>query len=149
MERCGNHFIPLSRFPSRWNAPFFWARKMLSAFNVPMSQCPNHNFFFTQFQLGRKERRGFSKHAVNHGPPSLEASFHAQDVTFRVFNQYTRNAHSGFQQCCLIPLTSCFCTTKSHKDFYYFLLTNLKAILTFLLLFSLRNAMVWNPTFLD
>lgn len=124
---------------SRRNAPFFCTRKILSAFNVPMSQS---HFFFTQFQLGRKERRGFSKHAVNHGPPSLEASFPAQDVTFRVFNQYTRNAHSGFQQCCLVPLAWCFCTTKSHKDFYYVLLTNLKAILMFLLLFPPRNAMV-------
>ena len=104
--------------------------------NVPVTIFSLLNFNF------RKEGRGFSKHALNHAPPSLEASFHAQDVTFRVFNQYTRNAHSGFQQCCLVTLASYFCTTKSHKDFYYFLLTNLKPISMFLLLFSLRNTMV-------
>ena len=135
--------LPCLGFQSRWNEPFFWARKMLSAFIWP-----NDDFFFTQFQLGRKEgRKGIFKVALNHAPPSLEASFHVQDVTFRAFNQYTRNAHSGFQQYCLGPLSSHFYTTKSHKNFYYFLLTNLKAILMFLLLFSLRNTIVWNPTF--
>ena len=97
---------------------------------------------FSLLNFNLEGRKGIFKVALNHAPPSLEASFHVQDVTFRAFNQYTRNAHSGFQQYCLGPLSSHFYTTKSHKNFYYFLLTNLKAILMFLLLFSLRNTIV-------